>query len=420
MLRSPFPLLVSALAFAAAFQAPATARATIRAGGECEVNSDCGQGFECEALPRDWSGTGGTGAMTGAGGTAAMGAGEADAAAGTGTGGSGSGVPVPPNVCGNGLCDPGETSASCAADCEDYNYCVPAECTSASDCAEGYACPEAILPGTGGASSAPFCGDGLCTGSNENVDTCPADCVGTRYCTPESGYCTSDAQCAPGFYCSSVGTGSGTGGTGAASGGAPGTGGAGMADPGDRFAPAGASGTGAGGTASAGTGSAGTAMGGEAGEPAEVPGIGGTSGIIAAGTCMPREMSGTGGSVGTGGSIGMGGDPTPGGTGSGGAETGGSGPSAGTGQGGTGSEPPPTGAGGSSNMGSGAQSSGGAPSGSTGGTRAASDEDDGDGETVVTHGGCSVARTDGASSFGAFALLALGLARFARRRRVAS
>jgi MYXO-CTERM domain-containing protein len=423
MLRSPLPLLVSALAFAAAFHATGTARAA----GECEVDDDCGHGFACEDLRNGGTGgTGGTGSGTGgtSGDTPGSGAFGAGAAAGTGTGGSGSGAPLPPNVCGNGLCEPSESAASCAADCEPYNYCVPAECTSASDCAEGYSCPEPVLPGTGGAASAPFCGDGLCTGANENVDTCPADCVGTSYCTPESGYCTSDAECAAGFYCSFMGSGSGSGGafgtggsagadsgsagTGSATGGAPAVGGsAGMADAG--FAPpAGASGTG---------------MGGEGGESSKVPnpGTGGSSGIVAGGTCMPREMSGTGGTVGTGGTLSAGGAPATGGTGSGGMSTGGSEPTAGSEQGGSGSEPPPagsggtgTGSGGTAPTGSGARNSGGAPAGSSGGTRPVSDEGDGDGKTV-THAGCSVARTDG-SSFGAFALLALAFAGIARRR----
>jgi MYXO-CTERM domain-containing protein len=369
------------------------------------------------------SGTGGT---IGTGGASSPGFTAGTGTAGTGTGGTGTGAPVPSNVCGNLLCERvAESPESCPADCVYYNYCALAECMSDADCAEGYTCPQATLPGTGGGPNAPVCGDGLCTAANEDADTCPEDCLVPRHCTPEAGYCSADSDCASGFYCSFMGTGgasssgsggAGTAGTGSAgtpsaTGGAPAVGGAsGMPDA-DAARPAGSSGTG---PSAGGAGGAG----GEPSDPTEPP-TAGTSGELAAGTCMPRDGGGEGGTSGTG--TATGGTPATGGASNGGVGTAGSVPVSGTGQGGSGtSGTTSTGSGGSTPPpGSGASNNGsGGESGpvSSGGEPAPGGDDQGT-TTVVTHGGCSVAEGNRASSFSAFVLLALGLVRLGRRRR---
>ena len=120
-----------------------------------------------------------------------------------------------PNMCGNGVCDPGETSANCPGDC-------PAECTH-SVCQYG----EPLVPGcdpcvTDVCNADAFCcndtwddqciaaadamcgsgccGNGMCEG--QNCSTCPADCgecvCGDGECLGEDcGSCPVDCgQCA--------------------------------------------------------------------------------------------------------------------------------------------------------------------------------------------------------------------------------
>lgn len=377
--------------------------------GECQADADCGHGFECQSSITSASGGGrdvpGTGGLGGAGGAAgAAGTGSAGA---PGTGGTGSGAPLPPRECGNGLCELPESPEACPSDCVVYRYCALAECDSASDCAEGYTCANTGSVGTGGGPSAPLCGDGVCNGGPESEATCPEDCATRSYCTPESGYCSSDADCTAGFFCSFYG--SGTGGSSGGVGGSPGTGG--FANPG------GSAGASAGGTA----GTAG-AEGGSAGEAADPnPGQAPDSDAIAAqGTCMPG--GGTGGVGGTSGSAGDGsGGISTGGiagtTSSAGGATGGgavsgsggtsesSGGTGGTGSGGDPGTGARTGGGTSSSGGSGAASPG------SSGRSGSGPKDD-----VVTSRGCSVSEGTQPSGFGALVFAALAFAGLRRRR----
>ena len=361
MRRSPVLLLRSSWTLLAVLAMAGAAHAE----GECEVDADCGHGFSCfeSVASAGHTASGSGGAMSGTGGSVGTGGGSFAPAAGT------SGVPIagtsgtaPPPQCGNSWCEPSESVESCPADCVVFTYCGPAECTGASDCAEGYVCPEATLPGTGGGPNGPFCGDGLCTGEGENADTCPDDCFVPRHCALPPGYCTSDADCLEGYKCRFIGAGErpGTGGT--SSGALP-------------------------------------PFGGEC-VPGPDVGNGGTSGTGA---------GGLGGAAGLAGSVAVAGT-SPGGTGS--ATTGSGGTSATTGSGGTSTT---TGSGGTGDAGAGARHQGGngsAPSG-TGGDPSPDVEHD---EVVVTHGGCSITRTETGSA-SAVALLALGAALVLRRRR---
>lgn len=118
-------------------------------------------------------------------------------------------------VCGNGVCESGETSTSCASDCGSTTVCgngtcesgettsnCPADCTAAAVCGDGVcqapetsdSCPDDCLIitaecGNGtcesgettancpqDCTSSPVCGDGVCQ-SPETATLCPADCA---------------------------------------------------------------------------------------------------------------------------------------------------------------------------------------------------------------------------------------------------
>jgi len=93
-------------------------------------------------------------------------------------------VPVipPPPVCGNGLCEGGETCSTCVADCGscliDGEYCdSPNECIG-DYCVSNFC-----------SSDITYCGDTLCEGG-EDCSTCSTDCG-----CPSDQYCSGDATC---------------------------------------------------------------------------------------------------------------------------------------------------------------------------------------------------------------------------------
>ena len=142
-------------------------------GQDCQLDSDCGQGFQCihDAA--------GTSSVTGAGGSS---------------------MPQ----CGDGICEgASEDIESCPEDCDTIQYCAPAECSSDGDCAEGYECgPElgANSSSSSGGTSGSVCGDSICA-SDESNDSCPDDCFVYRLCQMAQVMCTLDSDCAAGFYC---------------------------------------------------------------------------------------------------------------------------------------------------------------------------------------------------------------------------
>jgi hypothetical protein len=290
-------------------------------------------------------------------------------------------------MCGNGICE-GTEATTCPADCDEVLSCVLAECETDDDCATGYECEAEPIGGTGG-TNGPVCGDGLCT-SGETEENCATDCTATRRCSPVHQLCGTDADCAPGFYCSFDVSGSG----GASSGGAGGT--------------------------------SGSSSGGASGS--------GNDAALVAGVCTPEGEGGSGGSGGTVGSGGIGsggvgtggmgtgavgtgglatggapagGSMNAGGTTSGGAS--GTSGSSGTGSGGDGA----TSGGGSSGTGSGGGGQSGSANGAGGTASGAETNDPG----AAERGGCSVSRTGTKTSFAELGVLALILARLARRRR---
>lgn len=116
--------------------------------------------------------------------------------------------------CGDGICDgASEDVDSCPDDCDTIQYCGPAECTSDDDCAEGYECgPEVgsntATTGAGGSGSSE-CGDSIC-GIDESTDTCPEDCRVYRFCQVAQVPCKTDADCSDGLYCYHPGANSGS------------------------------------------------------------------------------------------------------------------------------------------------------------------------------------------------------------------
>lgn len=94
-------------------------------------------------------------------------------------------------VCGNGACEAGETSASCAADCnvgpspvcgngaceagENPASCAP-DCASGPMCGNGF-CEPGETPASCAAdcASGPMCGNGFCE-PGESTVTCASDC----------------------------------------------------------------------------------------------------------------------------------------------------------------------------------------------------------------------------------------------------
>ena len=417
----PFGSCLTALALVLTFSRAAHA-------DECVTDTDCGHGFNCIAAGGQSAGSGGA-STGGAGGVAGTGSGTAGAASGgtasssggTGVGGS-SGMAPPPEYCGDGICqDLSETVDTCPDDCTFTPaplVCYPATCMSVADCADGYVCVEFALPGTSGGGVEPYCGDGLCNGS-EDAASCVADCGFKGQCQPQAGICYADSDCPSAYYCSFVGSGPvGTGGT---------TGGA-------------SSGASAGTSAKPAAGSGGMATGGTAGNAAPAAGgsgaVGGAGDVVAReGTCMPLE-GGTGGTTGVGGSVavggtagtvastggssGIGGCPGGGGCGVGGTNSGGTGQgaagaggSSGVGTGGTGTAGAGTGGTGTGGTGTGGTGTGGASGSSTGGKGGTT----GTSHDVVTHAGCSVSDAGKSSPFGGFALVGLALGWVSTRRR---
>ncbi len=89
----------------------------------------------------------------------------------------------PGSVCGNGICEAGESPSTCPPDCGvkcGNGICEPGETTTS--------CPIDCGGGT--------CGDGICSGTETPI-TCPKDCSSTGPCTglPDGSTCTDSNPC---------------------------------------------------------------------------------------------------------------------------------------------------------------------------------------------------------------------------------
>ena len=137
-------------------------------------------------------------------------------------------------TCGNGTCDPSETSCTCSADCgappSTETVCTDGrdnDCDGRIDCGDYKCsadpacqprCGDGVCNGSETCStcaadcpsvSAASCGDGLCEAANgEDCLNCPGDCRGVqggppsgRYCCGQGGSCIDSRCTTSGFSC---------------------------------------------------------------------------------------------------------------------------------------------------------------------------------------------------------------------------
>ena len=128
----------------------------------------------------------------------------------------------PQDLCGNGVCDfvQGENESNCPSDCLTYHYeciiidntpsCEKVEGPGKNDCSPEIGCGTNCGNGNceGGETSencpidCGYCGDGVC-GIVESYDTCPKDCFpacGNSTCDPpgeDEFSCPEDCACLP-------------------------------------------------------------------------------------------------------------------------------------------------------------------------------------------------------------------------------
>jgi hypothetical protein len=105
--------------------------------------------------------------------------------------------------CGDGVCDCGETPASCAADCP--NKCNNGSCADQGNCIPNGVCE----PGTPGqvcsmGAFASSCGDGRCD-CGETPATCPGDCGCAQGECSAGGKCYAREACMGTMVCGFMG-----------------------------------------------------------------------------------------------------------------------------------------------------------------------------------------------------------------------
>ena len=110
------------------------------------------------------------------------------------------------STCGDSVCDPDESTATCPADCPPADVCGDGVCSGSEDPVSCSAdcpdvCGDALCSGAEGTASCPddcgsACGDGVCNGG-ENAASCDTDCpsvCGDSLCTgsEDTTSCTQD------------------------------------------------------------------------------------------------------------------------------------------------------------------------------------------------------------------------------------
>jgi hypothetical protein len=115
-----------------------------------------------------------------------------------------------PSTCGNGTCEFNENPTSCPADCAEADPCGDGRCEAPetarscpADCAGSSSCGDGVCTADESASSCPAdcteaggCGDGVCT-ADESASSCPADCTEAGWCGDGVCDATEDASWCP-------------------------------------------------------------------------------------------------------------------------------------------------------------------------------------------------------------------------------
>ncbi len=128
------------------------------------------------------------------------------------------GGPDPGFVCGNGKCEPGETSQNCAKDCggSSNNSCkgkcgqfeqnggcqCDKQCSQYGDCCKDY------KQYCGDSEPSPVCGDGKCQPPVETSENCPKDCSESKKPCKSKSDCSETQICcgqADGQFCVPIG-----------------------------------------------------------------------------------------------------------------------------------------------------------------------------------------------------------------------
>jgi hypothetical protein len=156
----------------------------------CKANATCKKAWDC-AMACPSTGDGSCQTTCAAAAKADLTAGPLAAAVQTCMQGASTDC-MPKAVCGNGMCETGESPSTCAQDCKTGPVCGNGTCepgeTTAS-CVQD--CP----------STGPKCGDGICQ-SNENVEMCPQDChCGNGFCDAGETTSTCPQDCTTGPKC---------------------------------------------------------------------------------------------------------------------------------------------------------------------------------------------------------------------------
>ena len=124
----------------------------------------------------------------------------------------------PPAVCGNGQCEPGETSDTCPKDCGGVSngsckdkcgkFNGEGSCQCDQQCQQYGDCCKDYEQYCGGPVPGPVCGDGICQPPVETSESCPADCGSSAKPCKSKSDCNEAQICCgmpDGQYCVAIG-----------------------------------------------------------------------------------------------------------------------------------------------------------------------------------------------------------------------